>query len=346
MVEGWYTAQIEVRRQSLETYARIVTGERVSLRLRREDGRPLDPQIGYVRSLQLARSWLHEIFVNHDIAKNGDEVENYLLQKAASLHECGHVKFTDNSAWIGSNVSQALMNMIEDGRVEIGMSLEYPLTKDLFVFMNQKILAKNAELVTVAAWILSRAKRQTGVMPLKDESSVDELLGDKKGLAVKLIDMAVMSKTEKEAVKWTRKLAELIGDKEQETGKSAGLNSQKMGDFEELGGNYDRIELPVRATVKETIEKMEEAGVRTTDAKRVAEMVEKMRAEAVKDIEVQHAVSHRVGTFEDLPSLYGEQIALDEGKSQKIARVLKSLAGEGSTVMPNQKRGSLDRKKG
>jgi len=165
------------------------------------------------------------IFVNPNIDK--DPYENLIQQKAVSLHELGHVIYTDGKLWLDSGVNQGLCNIIEDGRVEEAISRDYPKARKYFYHLNEKISKKGlipkgipqSTEILLADYMLRIAKMPTGMEPpsVKNiEKLKKKLKGDFNFFSDRTIK-AVNANTEEEAIAYTKEIEErwikVFGDK-------------------------------------------------------------------------------------------------------------------------------------
>jgi len=165
------------------------------------------------------------IFINPKIDR--DPYENLIQQKAVSLHELGHILYTDGQMWLDSGVNRALCNIIEDGRVEEAISRDFPKARKYFYYLNEKISDKglipknimaNTEML-LADYMLRIAKMPTGMEP-PDTSNINKLkkkLKDDFEFFTKKTIQAVNAPSEKEAIKITAEIEEkwlkLFGNK-------------------------------------------------------------------------------------------------------------------------------------
>lgn len=111
------------------------------------------------------------IYVHPKISK--DPYENLIQQKAVSLHELGHVLYTDGDMWMKSGVSHTLCNIVEDGRVEEAMSRNYSKARKYFFYLYDKVaqprsLAFKPLKVQTLEFLLRTAKSTTGIPPLPE----------------------------------------------------------------------------------------------------------------------------------------------------------------------------------
>lgn len=154
----------------------------------------------------------NDIYVNPDLDK--EKCQNLILQKAVSLHELGHVLYTDGEKWQESDVSHGLMNIIEDGRVEESISREYPRGRNYLFTLNNEINQQQPSLAQIfsleaqtAEFILRTAKLTTGLEPnyRLEEKLKKKLKDDYYWLGSKTRE-AVEAKTEDEAIKITQEI--------------------------------------------------------------------------------------------------------------------------------------------
>jgi len=90
----------------------------------------------------------NHISITEKIKEARDEVENLAFQKTLTMHEVGHLLFTNAILWKNErNVSHGLGNIIEDGRVELGLSAMYPLAKNYFLYTNNKLLINPGKVI-------------------------------------------------------------------------------------------------------------------------------------------------------------------------------------------------------
>jgi len=114
-----------------------------------------------------------KVWVNSSV--HPDVVTNLILQKALTLHEMGHIGYTNSSVWRKSSVPNRLSNIIEDGRVEEAVSRRYPKARLYFIFANRMFLSlkenqknlENANLENLLLQLILReSMKKTGVPQL------------------------------------------------------------------------------------------------------------------------------------------------------------------------------------
>lgn len=114
-----------------------------------------------------------KVWVNNNVHQ--DVVTNLILQKALTLHEMGHIGYTNSAVWRKSPVPKRLSNIIEDGRVEEAVSRKYPKARLYFIFANRMFLAlkedqknlDNANLENLLLQLVLReSMKKTGVPQL------------------------------------------------------------------------------------------------------------------------------------------------------------------------------------
>jgi len=165
------------------------------------------------------------IFVNPKIDR--DPFENLINQKAVSLHELGHVLYTDGQLWVDSGVNHALCNIIEDGRVEESISRDFPKARKYFYYLNEKIskqgllpksIIPQTEML-LADYMLRIAKMPTGMEP-PDVNNINKLkkkLKEDFAFFTEKTIKAVNAPTEQEAIEYTKEIEEkwlkLFGNK-------------------------------------------------------------------------------------------------------------------------------------
>jgi len=381
---SWYTMEHEVRRRNLQSYASIIANEQVSLFLKvgnQPMGKNTEFGLGFTCTVGDASNPRNLIFICHEMDK--EENANLILQRAITLHEVGHVKWTDGQQWECAtykhhiSIPHEIMNIIEDGRIEIGMSMEYPIARDYLIYSNSKLVfPMGAQKVTgpmsLKYWMLYHAKKAVGgALPLMDESYIDQVLGANKDKAQELIEKAVIAKTETMAIEYTAELCKLLAQNQQGQSGSE-FNPKHKLDFRERDSNQVKP-MPSKENfnkVKEEIEKpkgmnspssgKDENGKRDSPkgqnkgkkgqeqkakelAKAAAELLEKEANEQLNS-EANESIG---GSFTDMGKLEleGKEISLDNSHTQRIIRVLKSLAGEGQETARDQRRGLLDSSK-
>lgn len=164
------------------------------------------------------------IFINPKI--NRDPYENLIQQKAVSLHELGHVLYTDGKLWLDSGVNHFLCNIIEDGRVEEAISRDFPKARKYFYYLNEKI-GKEGLINTpfpstemlLSDFMLRFAKLTTGMPPpdIKNINKLKKKLKEDYDFFYDKTLKAVGATTEEEAINYTREIEEkwvkLFGNK-------------------------------------------------------------------------------------------------------------------------------------
>lgn len=221
------TKVIAARTKRLCDYARIIS-EKYSLKFELQD---LGPWAGgYTDHVKICvTSDPGKAFFLKDITV----LEELVIQKAITMHEVGHNIFTDKDLWIAADrsykVDSNLRNIIEDGRVEEGMSRKFANLRKYFVYMNRKmsesqefsdyesLLAKEAGLKALLYCYLHPYARMTTGFRHSGKCIVEAIhkMGVTKEDLAALVTQtrkAVECKTEKEAIEHSTELQKMIDD--------------------------------------------------------------------------------------------------------------------------------------
>ncbi len=192
-----------IRARRLEKYARILTEHyNIDLQLLSTQ------QIGFCDSER-------RIVINPQVSSN--EFKNLILQKALTLHECGHILFTQPKAWESVSVDRSLSNIIKDGRVEEGVSRLYPKARLYFMYLNKEVLPYKKSLLytlenRISQLILRESMKKTGAPPLpkKIHKQLKQELGVDYNWFLENTREAVETKTERKAARITKNIEEQI----------------------------------------------------------------------------------------------------------------------------------------
>jgi len=314
----------DIRASRLQKFVRILSG-RWNILLRLKVGNAFAP------------AWcdsVSKITILEKIPGAEDEVDNLVLQKALSLHEVGHILFTNSSIWRRA-VSHALANIIEDGRVELGISAMYPSARDYFFYLNDKLL--NPEKNDLAAWLLHEAMKRTLLFNY-DEKGAKKILGNKFDRAKELVNKAVTARTESEAVKFAVELQKLIGDvlpKEDLHFGSCGTSCRGLPSSSEKIKVID-VDVEGKGKVVSKSEAIQE---------KIKQEASKELYEESKQIKSEAGGWKGYGLVNDWT--LGSHVSLTEAESQarRIARVLKALGTTGNGWVRNKRRGRIDMRK-
>jgi len=196
-----------VRQERLQKFSRILSN-RYGLKLSLVNG----------MSYPGATDTKQRIFIKTEL--NDDDFVNLILQKKVSLHEMGHVLYTSSGKWNTADVDKSIANIIEDGRVEEGVSRMYQKARLYFVLGNQILMSEvpnriyeedpmtglETEKLSLKRntfnWLIREARKTTGAPPLpKDvEDFLKKELGSDYNWLKRKVKDAVFSKTETDAV--------------------------------------------------------------------------------------------------------------------------------------------------
>lgn len=232
-----------IREARLQKYVRILANKYdISLRLVEKEQSIIEN--GFVGCSDANK----KIFVSEDISQ--DDRENLILQKMVSLHEMGHIQYTDGDIWKKSTVKHFLCNIIEDGRVEEAVSRRYPRARTYFFYGNEKLLKPRliegfhlkATLEDTLTFILHTAKITTGAIPLSDRH-IKRIKRAVKEDYQRLNDLtrdAVSTKTETDAAHITEEIQSILEKHfnfdEANTKKLDGLAGTPMSSIESKSG--------------------------------------------------------------------------------------------------------------
>ena len=191
-----------IRARRLEKYARILA-----------DNYRIHLQVIHMNQIGCCDSD-SRILINTQV--NKDEFKNLILQKALTLHELGHILFTESKAW-KRNIDRNLSNVIKDGRVEEGVSRLYPKARLYFMYLNREVLPYKDSLTTslekrISQLILRESMKKTGAPPLpkKVHNQLKQELGNDYNWFLEKTREAVETRTERQAARITKKIEEQI----------------------------------------------------------------------------------------------------------------------------------------
>lgn len=194
-----------IRQDRLEKFGRILFDKK-DLKLRLSVGGSLNLGCCDSRNKVWINSCTHE-----------DPVKNLILQKALTLHEMGHVAYTDASVWRKSTVPRGVSNIIEDGRVEEAVSRKFPKARLYFIFLNRMILSikedykdleKSKLKNLLFQLILRESMKRTGIpqLPGYVHKFIKSKIGEDYHTLLSMTREAVNVKTEKECAEITFQL--------------------------------------------------------------------------------------------------------------------------------------------
>jgi len=224
-----------IREQRLEKFARILSN-RYSIELK------LSPATHKVGCCDTTK----KIWISSTIDK--DPIHNLLLQKATALHELGHMLYTNSKSWEKMCVSPRFANIIEDGRVEEGVSRMFSKARLYFIYLNRKlnpvVIHKKEDLTLdinkmVYELVFREAKRNVGIpqLPLDIKLKLRRYLNDDYDWILEKTRDCINANTEDEAAKLAYDLEmklQFITKKECEIGKfdksldTCGAQSRQM----------------------------------------------------------------------------------------------------------------------
>lgn len=249
-----------LRQDRLQKFARIISGN-------------------YKLRLNVTRKFPHPGACVYDMDKNGnktgrsviiiqsklshDKKRNLVLQKAVTLHEMGHELFTESMLWRNASVDKELGNLIEDGRVEEAVSRLFPKARTYFYMANKELNKRPSSKMPpryIHQLIIREAKRTTGIPQLTAEQhqKIKDRIGeDNYNTILQKTRLAVEAETEKEAIRITTEIKDILMDMQ----KSARGNAPTNDSLHESGdAKLDMPNIARDKILKEILEKTKDLG--------------------------------------------------------------------------------------
>ncbi len=333
-----------LRQERLQKLARVLTN-RYSLKLTLTNRRGL---IGCCDSSK--KIWIGEKI-------DEDELINLLSQKAVTLHEIGHLLYTNSKLWKLANIDFNLVNLIEDGRVEIGISRLYKKAKLYFFWNNIKhipfIEEERTLLELTMELIFREAKRPMGIpqIPHAIHTQLKAELGENYEWFIQKTYKAVYALSEKETVSITKeiyeKLISLFGNQS--------LPKLVPNDYSVFGCGGTARKLPDGELIKpknlETAEKLskeiekiekvlnKESESELTRETNIIKSKELTGDFSNYDLEENTKIWKHMLRGREPKSL---EFNLLESNAHRISHLFRALAGEGNRWKTNQKKGKLN----
>lgn len=271
-----------IRQDRLEKFGRILFNKR-ELKLKLSTGGPTNLACSDSKN---------KVWVNSKVHDNG--VMNLILQKALTLHEMGHIGYTNSSVWRRSPVPARLSNIIEDGRVEEAVSRRYPKARLYFIFMNRMFLSlkeeeKNLDSVNfenlLLQLILRESMKKTGIpqLPRYVHEFIKEKIDSDYHWLLAMTRKAINVKKEKDCesivLKIDMKLKELL-EKNSGENYSKSVTSSREDSLTNSGGGARQMPEEVNDTLADLLDSQQ---TEVTDSEQMPELTQESESSQEPD---------------------------------------------------------------